>query len=1026
MSYWNCHNYRGDQQGASAYTEGVVKGEGRASELQLTAGPQQGALAQQMTSRGPSCTNRMVVLMPQGDWMWYLNLTTDRGDTSRWGGLAQQMVCSIAQGCLSHPDMLHATLKRAASMGLSLAGMQTVYLSEEACTYVAAHTPHRPRPFIPLIALALVGRGPDPYGRWRGQLGSPEISVAQQFEPGSLHAMFGSTEDKTHHTPSGCSQELSLFFGRSAATAVCPSHELHSPGPLSPPVAGSGTTAPPAPPAPLLLHQLWAPKVEVHWAALPAASAAELAASFRLLQHLAWCGFGLRGLVRYNLPEALLVPLSGHTTPDMPDVHHGAVLIVELAKEECGQQLTDAVAAFNAELAGSLPAQHAGLAGSVPVGYTAPRQTLLLGRTPEESERLKTAARPLMLSLPGAMSAQELVDESEAAAAAASALSLSATGTFPSASARGAAAARRIEESSHTMQAVDGLTGVIIQPVNSSRAMQDAFLMVLALMLGSPSIPPSPSGEGNSNDTASLEHRCEAQCELVACRLLKQVPAEVIRNLPQVTSHPLDNSHTLQRPSSGTIASTNVHVVPGHPALLLMLHGPDPWSHVSAALKAVQQMYSPHAGAMAPHATFASSRVSLSGDTDDLAAGPAHAAALRSYLGMSITQLGAPTAMSARTAMVIGSTITVCESRSVLAHSFNPLMVSLDLTFHDGLRRPELPALLLHPKSTDEYSKAVTNAAALHVMTTPHLFSGILTVGADDLAAPNARVGAARTAPSVLPRILKLLQKESFEVLALTMAILDTKMASALSVPSLDGHPAVVVLFRRSNAVLHIQQLIAASALPKSSAVACASAAGSNEAVSLLWPQPVAVPSVTVGKGVVGGGAGGGGGGRGSSWSVPARAVLPRTVVASGVGMMQVASVLVLPCLSSETGPKVSASLDLAVVANALDALRKDGFSVVGMKGARMAAGHVGEVGKVCKLSAAQRQALMTATAAGSSTANVVVLAVSRENAVLHLQLKMQEASMPRGATFSGVARHLVVASTSSNVQQQLGLFDTI
>lgn len=66
---------------------------------------------------------------------------------------AETFVCTVARGVLGPAAaagdsgtggcLLSTVVQRAAAAGLSLVGMQTLYLGEEACSYVAQHTSHR-------------------------------------------------------------------------------------------------------------------------------------------------------------------------------------------------------------------------------------------------------------------------------------------------------------------------------------------------------------------------------------------------------------------------------------------------------------------------------------------------------------------------------------------------------------------------------------------------------------------------------------------------------------------------------------------------------------------------------------------------------------------------------------------------------------------------------------------------------------------------------------------------------------------
>ena len=75
------------------------------------------------------------------------------------GGRPEAAAAASMQLPPSPLQLLAEVIERAASSGLILSGLQTLFLSEPTCRHVSLHSPHRPRPFAAFVALALTGRG---------------------------------------------------------------------------------------------------------------------------------------------------------------------------------------------------------------------------------------------------------------------------------------------------------------------------------------------------------------------------------------------------------------------------------------------------------------------------------------------------------------------------------------------------------------------------------------------------------------------------------------------------------------------------------------------------------------------------------------------------------------------------------------------------------------------------------------------------------------------------------------------------
>ena len=138
--------------------------------------------------------------------------------------------------------------------------------------------------------------------------------------------------------------------------------------------------------------------------------------------------------------------------------------------------------------------------------------------------------------------------------------------------------------------------------------------------------------------------------------------------------------------------------------------------------------------------------------------------------------------------------------------------------------------------------------------------------------------------------------------------------------------------------------------------------------------------------------------------------------------------------------------LDWTVVANTLDAVRAEGFSVVGLKALCLNLPCAQEAVKLCRLASSQAQALLAAASTAAAGPHMLALALARDNAVLHLQIKVQEAALAsstlegasagkpgegpammslgrRGPSLAPVFRHVAAAGSSSMAEQQLLFF---
>ncbi|KXZ46342.1 hypothetical protein GPECTOR_44g21 [Gonium pectorale] len=853
------------------------------------------------------------------------------GDASSGG----TFVCMVTRGALRQPSLLRSIVDRAACLGLTLRGLQVLYADDDAAAAVVSATPHRPQAYTGAAVLALCGAN-DALRRWSAELGPPDAALAARSEPSSLHALYGSVA--RHITCSydsgAAAREVAVLFGGSSAgpgggdTPLSPALPVASPrgaaaGAMhiaSP--SGSGSAAESAAAVTGLQPGSAAPQTQS--LALPACGAEQQSAALWAAQHLLWCGYSLRGL------------LVARTNPPQQGPAGDPSLILEVSKEEAADQLPL-------------------LLSNLPVGPTAPSSDgaaqlpsrpllpeLLCAQPPQSSTELH--------ALPPPHVAEDLLAGASTAAAAAQGRA-----TTMSSSQRAPIAGKPEHHGE------DQVTVVALQ----SRPLHAAALVLAALVahvtaLAGPSSDPSPVG----------------RLELVACRMLRQVPSDIASCL--VVQHPATSS------GGGATAGLRApqRLVISHPAMLAVLHGPGSQARVAQLLAAAVQRFGIHAATEASAAVAGAAALHSvhGGSGGDTASWQARLdALLRQYPGAAVVPL------------LAGATVAQSSAKRALAYAFSPAHVFLDAGLHDGVHRPTLPAA----------SGAVTRDAATPLSR--------LLIGPERLPAVIA-VDYGAVHRNVLPRLLKQLWREGYAVHAATSCTLRADGAAAAAMAALSGQPAVLLHVSRSNAVLHLRSVAASLAAATGGAGSGLHACGTwREAVAVVsevWPEPASCESSI------------------NAASEPTRVGLfapksaPRRFVRpEGSRLLQLTNLIVTPS-TDLTGGELP-GLDWPHLADALEALHGEGFRLAGLRVAAVGPRDLADLARAsCRISPRQQQAVHAAAAAATAAvpdwaaglpgassggllpppSNVAMVALARDNAVTALQILMDEASRSTGS----------------------------
>lgn len=525
----------------------------------------------------------------------------------------------------------------------------------------------RPHPFQPLVALALSGR-PGAAARWHASLGPPDPAVARRSDPRSLHALLplGDAADRqpaispsgagaaaagqankatavgAGATGSGAMQQpaFACSYGtRSAAFDLAllfhQALDCNGSAPQSQGLAGLPPLSPKSPPpTPASVPSSAAPSAvgagvagglaggagglqwlsspspqHSQWVALPAGCVAELLHALWLLQHLAWCGFALRTLLRAPAPSAVLA--ASGAAPPAATVGSEAgppVLLVELSKDECRQQLRAAVS--DAQLPPLLVAAGGGTDGDVvPAG-----DLLLCGSSAAQSSALAAEAAGVCGQLPSIPSAQQLLSTTRHLRAAL--VPTSGAGAPPGRD--GPEAWDADEGAAAAAKGVDRLVCVALQGRNT----QELLLLALELLRQGGALDATPGAAGAPG------------LELVALRLVRQLPHEASLHLTPVSAALGSSSH-----AAGAVAATasgrpkpSHRLQPGQPCLMLALNGPNAAAALERGLASLSGLAS---GAPGPR------RSSASGNDASLASSNAFGPGANLGSGGSANSLGA-------------------------------------------------------------------------------------------------------------------------------------------------------------------------------------------------------------------------------------------------------------------------------------------------------------------------------------------------------------------------------------------------
>lgn len=412
------------------------------------------------------------------------------------------------------------------------------------------------------------------------------------------------------------------------------------------------------------------------WVALPAGCVAELLHALWLLQHLAWCGFALRTLLRAPASSAVLAA-SGAAPPAATSGSEAGppVLLVELSKDECRQQLQAAVS--DAQLPPLLVAAGGGTDGDVvPAG-----DLLLCGSSAAQSSALAAEAAGVCGQLPSIPSAQQLLSTTRHLRAAL--VPTSGAGAPPGRD--GPEAWDADEGAAAAAKGVDRLVCVALQGRNT----QELLLLALELLRQGGTLDATPGAAGAPG------------LELVALRLVRQLPHEASLHLTPVSAAPGSSSH-----AAGAVAATTSgrpkpshRLQPGQPCLILALNGPNAAAALERGLASLSGLAS---GAPGPRRSSASgidasmassnafgpgANLGSGGSADSLPTlqqllGVEAVKAYSSSLGqgsLAVTPAsagaGGLSGGQTQVPLVTAQTLTVGAARAVLAYCFHPQQV---------------------------------------------------------------------------------------------------------------------------------------------------------------------------------------------------------------------------------------------------------------------------------------------------------------------------------------------------------------
>jgi hypothetical protein len=514
--------------------------------------------------------------------------------------------------------------------------------------------------------LALSGRG-DALRRWQQALGPADPAVAAVTDPGSVHALYGAAAGcvvTASYDTAGAAREMAVLFGGSEAALApaSPAALSTAPSPLSPPASAAATAAAAAATSAISgLAPSGAPQGRA--LAWPVAEGRGLADALWCVQHLLWAGAQLRGLLlRAPAPAAATAAAAPAS----------AALLADVALEEP---------------AAALPAM---LAAAPPPPLPAAAAANGAASAPNPSPAAQPSAAPPseLHALPSFAAAEALL---EAAAAPRGAAPGSSAGASPfgevsfASSAAAAAAPSSAGPSLHPHHGEEQLVAVALQ----SRGSPHAAAALLAALAAHVTCG-GPYGDGTSSGTGG-------RLEVVAVRHVRQLPAEVAHALTsaghvavQLSAAP-HAPHTSggaagSRPASafaGHAGGPPTRLAQGQATLLAVLHGPAAQSRVAALLAAAAGVLS---GADGAAAAEPGGRVA---DDDGEADAAAWAARLRAALRPYGGAVGVAAASPGLLAAASGSQ---ASARRALAYAFRPDQVVLDPGFHDGLSRAPLTA----------------------------------------------------------------------------------------------------------------------------------------------------------------------------------------------------------------------------------------------------------------------------------------------------------------------------------------------
>jgi nucleoside diphosphate kinase len=229
-------------------------------------------------------------------------------------------------------------LEAAIANGFHIAGLRSVYLTEEQAKELSHHSRHHPRPDTLLVAMLLQGR--QAVSRWQAICGPSNLQIALSSDPTSLHAAMAATmelvpAEGTILTASrdavSAQYEAAFFFGG----RLC--EELESEE------SPKGWT----PSRELVPLVTLLPKLSM-WLLIPAPSSKSLHTSMQLLWEMDSRGFDVQLCRRTAIDTATVMKLAATPDPGARGIPAGSYVVASISCPGDKQMVSRALEAAGA------------------------------------------------------------------------------------------------------------------------------------------------------------------------------------------------------------------------------------------------------------------------------------------------------------------------------------------------------------------------------------------------------------------------------------------------------------------------------------------------------------------------------------------------------------------------------------------------------------------------------------------------------------------------------------------------------